>query len=198
MLYLWGWESHYKNYKSVVKSIKIFNNQEGLCISKRKITVSTCGIIPMIKKLANDAPVNLSISLHAPNDMLRTKIMPINTSYPLEHIVDAANYYYNNSNSKLITLVYLLLKGVNDKPEHIKELINIGKKIPCKFNVIPFHQYDGSIYTPVNNEEMYQFANNLIHAGFTTTIRTTRGDDVMAACGQLKSKSNKLQINLQN
>lgn len=186
-----------QNYKNVLKALQIMHNQDGLSLSKRKITVSTCGIIPNIERLALDMPVNLSISVHASNDTLRSKVMPINNTYPLLEIIKSANFYYNNSNAKRITLVYLLLKGVNDKPEHAKELIELGKMLPCKFNVIPFHKYEGSIYEPLNDEDMYTFANHLINAGFTTTIRTTRGDDVMAACGQLKSASKKEKANLQ-
>ena len=187
-----------QNYKPVVKALQIMHHQEGLCISKRRLTVSTCGIIPNIERLAHDMPVNLSLSIHASNDELRSKIMPINNTYPLAEIIKAGNYYYKNAQVKRITLVYLLLKGVNDKPEHAQELIALGRQLPCKFNVIPFHPYNGSIYDPLEAEAMRQFANKLINAGFTTTIRTSRGDDVMEACGQLKSNSQKVKVEKAN
>ncbi len=178
-----------QNYKEVVKSIKIINHQEGLAISKRKITVSTCGIIPKIRDLYKDIPVNLSISLHATTNDLRTSIMPINNQYPIESLIDVANEYYHNSNSKRITFVYLMIKGINDTDEHLMELAKIGLKVPSKFNLIPFHPWDGCNYQSSDKATIKRFSDYLHNIGFTSTIRETRGDDILAACGQLKSKT---------
>ncbi|MDR0485030.1 MAG: 23S rRNA (adenine(2503)-C(2))-methyltransferase RlmN [Alphaproteobacteria bacterium] len=178
-----------QNYKEVVKSIKTLNHQEGLAISRRKITVSTCGIIPKIEQLYKDIPVNLSISIHAPNNTLRTSIMPINKQYPLEDLIKVAQDYYNNSNAKRITFVYLMIKGVNDSDQHLKELAKIGKQVPSKFNLIPFHAWDGCDYESSTPERIQYFSDYLHNIGFTSTTRKTRGEDILAACGQLKSKT---------
>jgi 23S rRNA (adenine2503-C2)-methyltransferase len=178
-----------QNYKEVVKSIRILNSGEGLAISRRKITVSTCGIIPNITQLYKDIAVNLSISLHAPNNALRSKIMPINNQYPIEDIIKAAQDYYNNSNAKRITFVYLMINGVNDSEEHLTELAKIGRSVPSKFNLIPFHPWDGCDYESSPMERIQHFSDYLHNIGFTSTLRKTRGDDILAACGQLKSKT---------
>lgn len=178
-----------QNYKEVVKSIKVLNHQEGLAISRRKITVSTCGIIPKIEQLYKDIPVNLSISIHAPNNKLRATLMPINNQYPIEELIKVANDYYNNSNAKRITFVYLMIKGVNDSKEHLMELAKIGRQVPSKFNLIPFHPWDGCDYESSDKETIKWFSDYLHDIGFTSTVRETRGDDILAACGQLKSKT---------
>ncbi|MDR2008557.1 MAG: 23S rRNA (adenine(2503)-C(2))-methyltransferase RlmN [Alphaproteobacteria bacterium] len=178
-----------QNYKEVVRSIKILNSGEGLAISRRKITVSTSGIIPNIRQLYKDIPVNLSISIHAPNNTLRSKIMPINNQYPLEELIKVAQEYYNNSNAKRITFAYLMIKDVNDSDEHLRELAKIGKQVPSKFNLIPFHPWDGCDYESSATERIQYFSDYLHNIGFTSTLRKTRGDDILAACGQLKSKT---------
>lgn len=178
-----------QNYKEVVKSIKVMNHQEGLSISRRKITVSTCGIIPKIKELYKDIPVNLSISLHAPNNALRASIMPINNQYPIEELIKVAKEYYENSNAKRITFVYLMIKGVNDSKEYLEELAKIGRQVPSKFNLIPFHPWDGCDYESSDKETIKYFSDYLHNVGFTSTVRETRGNDILAACGQLKSKT---------
>jgi 23S rRNA (adenine2503-C2)-methyltransferase len=178
-----------QNYKEVVKSIKVMNHQEGLSISRRKITISTCGIIPKMEQLYKDIPVNLSISLHAPNNALRASIMPINNQYPIEELIRVAKDYYNNSNSKRITFVYLMIKGINDSKEHLIELSKIGRQVPSKFNLIPFHPWDGCDYESSSAETIKYFSDYLHNIGFTSTVRETRGDDILAACGQLKSKT---------
>lgn len=178
-----------QNYKHVIQSIHILNHQEGLAISKRKITISTCGIIPNIYKLAQDAPVNLSISLHGTNDTLRSEIMPINKNYPIKELIQCAKDYYNNSSAKLVTFVYIMIKDINDSKEDLVALINILRQVPSKINLIPFHPWKGCDYQTSTPQTMRYFADQLHHAGFTSTIRTTRGDDIYAACGQLKSES---------
>ncbi len=178
-----------QNYKEVVKSIKVLNHQEGLAISRRKITVSTCGIIPKMEQLYKDIPVNLSISLHAPTNSLRANIMPINNQYPIEELIRVAKDYYQNSNAKRITFVYLMIKGINDSKEHLLELAKIGNQVPSKFNLIPFHPWDGCNYESSNKETIQYFSDYLHNLGFTSTVRETRGDDILAACGQLKSKT---------
>lgn len=178
-----------QNYKEVKKSIAIFNNNEGLAISRRKITLSTCGIVPKIKELAEDIPVNLSISLHAPNDDLRNTLMPINSRYPITKVLEAAKSYYETSNTKRITLVYIMIKNINDTQDHAKELLALAKLLPCKINLIPFHAWQGSNFESTADQDIRNFGQILINAGFTVNVRTTRGDDILAACGQLKSKS---------
>ena len=182
------------NYHAVVNTIKILNHSDGLAISKRKITISTCGIIPNIKRLSVDAPVNLSLSLHATNDNLRDMIMPINKSYTIDALLNAVHDYYKNSSTKLITLVYLMINGVNDLDEHLVELLELVQKIPCKVNLIPFHSWKGSFYQSSSNNRIRYFADFLAKNNITTTIRLTRGIDVSAACGQLKSSSKKKSI----
>ncbi len=178
-----------QNYKEVLKALKILNHNEGLSISRRKITLSTCGIPSRISDLAEDLPVNLSLSLHGSNNQLRSQIMPINNQYNIEELIEVAKEYYEKSNCKKITFVYLMIKGVNDSIENAKELVKIGNQVPCKFNLIPFHPWEGCDYESSSEETMKDFALYLHKHGFLSTIRTTRGDDIMAACGQLKSKS---------
>ncbi|XWO14194.1 Dual-specificity RNA methyltransferase RlmN [Candidatus Hepatincola sp. Pdp] len=178
-----------QNYKEVKKSIAIFNNPEGLAISRRKITLSTCGIVPKIKELAQDIPVNLSISLHAPTDALRNSLMPINSRFSINEVLEAAKNYYETSNTKRITLVYIMIKNINDTLEHAKELLALAKRLPCKINLIPFHAWQGSSFASTADQDIRNFGQYLINAGFTVNVRTTRGDDILAACGQLKSNS---------
>jgi 23S rRNA (adenine2503-C2)-methyltransferase len=178
-----------QNYREVVKSIFILNHNEGLAISKRKITVSTCGIIPKIEQLAKDIAVNLSISLHSPNNTQRSQIMPINNNYNIEELLEVIKKYYETSNAKKVTLVYIMLKGVNDSDESAHSLAKLAKGLPVKFNLIPFHPYEGCEFESSSNERIAHFADILCSYGFSAPIRTTRGDDIMAACGQLKSST---------
>jgi 23S rRNA (adenine2503-C2)-methyltransferase len=180
-----------QNYKEVLKSLQILNDANGLSISKRKITLSTCGIVPMMEKLAQDMPVNLALSLHGATDEIRSKIMPINNKYPLKELITACNNYYQKSNTKKITLEYIMIKGLNDKLEDAKELLKIAKQIPCKINLIPFHPWAGSPFEAPSKKTIYDFGEFLNANYITTTARLTRGDDILAACGQLKSKSQK-------
>lgn len=184
-----------QNYKEVLKSLYLLNHNEGLAISKRKITISTCGIIPKIEQLAKDMAVNLSISLHSPTNEKRLEIMPINANYNIEELLKVLKVYYDSSNAKKVTLVYVMLKDFNDSDEDAHKLAHLAKGLPVKFNLIPFHPWDGCAFESSSNNRIKAFADILCSYGFTSPIRTTRGDDIMAACGQLKSESKKLLKN---
>ncbi|MFV0430650.1 MAG: 23S rRNA (adenine(2503)-C(2))-methyltransferase RlmN, partial [Alphaproteobacteria bacterium] len=180
-----------ENYEEVKKALLTIMDEEGISISKRRITLSTCGIVPKIKQCGEDLGVNLAISLHAPNDELRSQIMPINYKYSLKELMQACRDYPAANNARRITFEYIMLKDLNDTPEHAKELILLTKGIPAKFNLIPFNPWEGSFYEPSSRNAQRRFAQILNDAGLSAPIRVTRGQDIDAACGQLKSKSQK-------
>ncbi|AGF48385.1 ribosomal RNA large subunit methyltransferase N [Candidatus Kinetoplastibacterium oncopeltii TCC290E] len=173
------------NYKQVIKSIKLLLDVNAYGFSRRKITVSTSGIVPMIDKLARDCPVSLAVSLHAANDDLRNKLVPINKKYPLNELIESCKRYITRSPRDFITFEYCMLSGVNDTDKHIKELINLVSQIKCKINLIPFNSFESSDFRAPTIEKINSFANKLLNSGIMTTVRKTRGDDIHAACGQL-------------
>jgi 23S rRNA (adenine2503-C2)-methyltransferase len=179
------------NYENVAKSVKILNDQDGLNLSARKITISTSGLVPEILRAANELKTNLAISLHATNDALRTDIMAINKKYPLKDLLTACKTYNRLNPNEKITFEYVMLKGVNDQEENARELINLIKKfnLNVKINLIPFNPWNGCEYDRSALATIEKFQKILKDAKVISPIRKTRGDDVLAACGQLKSES---------
>ena len=158
---------------------------DDLGMSARKITISTVGVVPGIRKLKDRLPVALAVSLHAPDDELRTKIMPINATYPIETLMDACREYLEVAPRDFITFEYVMLAGVNDSPAQAKQLAKLLSRIPSKVNLIPFNPFEESGFKRTDMEAVRRFQSILIEAGFIATVRKTRGDDIDAACGQL-------------
>ena len=177
------------NYDNVAKALKICMDEDGLGISKRRITLSTSGVVPQIRQCGEELNVNLAISLHAPNDALRSEIMPINNKYPLSELLDACRNYPGLSDIRRITFEYVMLKGVNDSDATACELVKLLKDIPCKVNIIPFNSWPGSGYECSDPSRIDAFARILEDGGIGAPVRRTRGADILAACGQLKSES---------
>lgn len=177
------------NYDHVVKACKILMDEQGLAFSKRKITVSTSGVVPKIRPLAEDANVNLAISLHAVTDELRNEIVPINRKYPIAELLDACRYYASKSQTRRIMFEYVMLAGVNDSPAEAREMVRLLKGIPSKVNLIPFNPWPGAPYQCSSNNRIHAFGRILMEAGLAAPIRRSRGQDILAACGQLKSLS---------
>lgn len=177
------------NFDNVVKALKILMDQEGISLSKRRITLSTSGVVPEIRRLGEVADVELAISLHAPRDDIRTEIMPINNKYPLKELMAAVRDYPAAINARRVTFEYVMLKGINDSEADARELTRLVKGIPCKFNLIPFNPWPGSEYDCSERKTIQRFSEILNRAGYTATTRVTRGQDILAACGQLKSES---------
>ena len=180
------------NVASVLSSISIMQHQNAYGLSKRRITLSTSGIVPEIKKLASQTNVSLAISLHAANDQLRDEIVPINKKYPLSQLIDSCKeYLMNQSKRKTITIEYILIDGVNDSVEHARQLVRILKGLSCKVNLIPFNPFDGCNYLRSQEKVIKNFKEYLIAKGVITTLRITRGDAIDGACGQLVGKLTK-------
>jgi 23S rRNA (adenine2503-C2)-methyltransferase len=181
------------NYSEVSKAIKIMMLDDGISLSRRRITLSTSGIVPMIEKSGIDLGVNLAISLHAVNDELRDKLVPINKKYNLENLIDACKKYPALSNSRRITWEYVMLKDVNDTKEDARNLVKLIEGIPSKINLIPFNPWPGSLFETSTQKNIDIFANIIMDAGFASPIRKPRGQDIFAACGQLKSETQKIR-----
>ncbi|WP_435640527.1 23S rRNA (adenine(2503)-C(2))-methyltransferase RlmN [Micavibrio aeruginosavorus] len=177
------------NYANVAKAMQICMDEEGLGISKRRITLSTSGVVPQIVQCGEELNVNLAISLHAPNDAVRSEIMPINNKYPLADLLDACRNYPGLSDNRRITFEYVMLKDVNDSDDQARELAQLLRGIPCKVNLIPFNPWPNSPYECSSGNRIHAFARILNGEGFDAPIRKTRGQDILAACGQLKSES---------
>lgn len=173
------------NYKHVVHALEMIIDDNVYGLSRRKVTLSTSGLVPAIDKLRDDCPVSLAISLHAPNDELRDEIVPINKKYPLEALMQACRRYIDKAPRDFVTFEYVMLKDVNDSLEQAKLLVNLVKDVPCKFNLIPFNPFPNSGYVCSSRVKIESFKKVLIDAGLVVTIRKTRGDDIDAACGQL-------------
>jgi len=181
------------NTDNVAEAIDIMSDDTGMAIGRRRVTVSTSGIVPEIGKIGERSNAMLAISLHAANDELREQIMPINKKYPLKELMEACRNYPGLSNARRITFEYVMLKGVNDSPKHARELINLLQGIPAKVNLIPFNPWPGSNYECSDWETIERFGVIVNKAGFASPIRTPRGRDILAACGQLKSESEKMR-----
>lgn len=184
------------NYPNVSQAIKILMDPAGLAFSKRRITLSTSGVVPMIEKCGQELGVNLAISLHATTNDLRDKIMPINKKYPIEDLLQACRQYPGMHENRKITFEYVMLKDVNDTDEDAKRLIKLLKDIPAKVNIIPFNHWPGSEYVCSDKNRIKSFARILGKAGVDSPIRSTRGEDILAACGQLKSESEKIRASV--
>jgi 23S rRNA (adenine2503-C2)-methyltransferase len=180
------------NFDGVKDAIATISDDQGIAISKRRITVSTSGVVPMIENLGNDVGAMLAISLHATNDNLRDELVPLNKKYPIKELLDACRAYPGASNSRRITFEYVMLKGVNDSPAEAKELVRLLKGIPAKINLIPFNPWPGTKYECSDWETIEQFSDIVFNAGYASPVRTPRGRDILAACGQLKSETQKL------
>jgi 23S rRNA (adenine2503-C2)-methyltransferase len=180
------------NVAPVLSSISIMQHQNAYGLSKRRITLSTSGIVPEIKKLASRTDVSLAISLHAANDKLRDEIVPINKKYPLDQLIQSCkDYLVNQSKRKTITIEYILIDGVNDSLEHAKQLVEVLRGLSCKVNLIPFNPFDGCNYWRSQEKAIKDFKDYLIRKGMITTLRITRGDAIDGACGQLVGKLTK-------
>jgi 23S rRNA (adenine2503-C2)-methyltransferase len=181
------------NYENVAKALRIVMDHEGLSISKRKITLSTSGIVPMIGRCGAELGVNLAISLHAVTDALRDELVPINKKYPIAELLEACRTYPGSSNARRITFEYVMLKGVNDSPAEARELVRLLDGIPAKVNLIPFNPWPGAPYERSTPAAIKAFSDVVFDAGYSSPVRTPRGEDIMAACGQLKSDSVRLR-----
>ena len=188
------------NLANVTKTCELLLSDYGFALSKRRVTVSTSGVAPVLNKVAGKLDVALALSLHAPNDKLRDELVPINTKYPIAEVLDAVRNYLDKSNANCgrVTIEYVLLDHVNDSTEQAHELVNLLRTIPCKVNLIPFNEHENSEYKKPSNSRIDRFYKVLFDAGFTVIKRTTRGDEISAACGQLagqvKDKLAKLKI----
>ncbi|HUH87386.1 MAG TPA: 23S rRNA (adenine(2503)-C(2))-methyltransferase RlmN [Pusillimonas sp.] len=173
------------NYDQVLAALRLMLDDNAYGLSRRRVTVSTSGVVPMIDRLARDCPVALAVSLHAPNDALRDKLVPLNRKHPLNELLDACNRYLEHAPRDFITFEYIMLDGVNDTDQHAAELISIAKRVRCKFNLIPFNPFPQSGLKRSPAARVRLFAQRLMDGGVVTTVRKTRGDDIAAACGQL-------------
>src|SRR5579871_3427136 len=177
------------NYDNVAKAVKIIMDGEGLSVSKRKITLSTAGVVPMMARCGEELGVNLAISLHAVTDELRDVLVPLNKKYPIAELLDACRTYPGSSNARRITFEYVMLKGVNDSPAEARELVRLLRGIPAKVNLIPFNPWPGAPYQCSSDRAIAAFSDIVFAAGYSAPVRTPRGRDILAACGQLKSDS---------
>jgi 23S rRNA (adenine2503-C2)-methyltransferase len=176
------------NLENVVTALGIMLDDHAYGLSRRRVTVSTSGLVPAMDRLAERCPVALAVSLHAPNDALRDQLVPINKKYPLRELMAACRRYLVHAPRDFITFEYVMLAGVNDAPEHARQLIELVREVPCKFNLIPFNPFPDSGYEKPRAEAMRVFREILQDAGLVVTTRKTRGDDIDAACGQLAGK----------
>lgn len=176
------------NFDNVVTALRIMLDDHGYGLSRRRVTVSTSGMIPQMDRLKEEVPVALAISLHASNDQVRDRIIPLNKKYPLKDLMAACQRYLVKAPRDFITFEYIMLKDVNDKPKHARELIQLVKDVPCKFNLIPFNPFPHAGFERSDNNRIRVFREILQEAGFVVTVRKTRGDDIDAACGQLAGK----------
>ncbi|NKB51553.1 MAG: 23S rRNA (adenine(2503)-C(2))-methyltransferase RlmN [Rhizobiaceae bacterium] len=181
------------NFENVKKALLIASDNEGLSLSKRRITLSTSGVVPGIELTGSEIGCMLAISLHATNDELRDEIVPINKKYPIKTLLDACRNYPGVSNAKRITFEYVMLKGVNDSLHDAKQLVQLLKGIPAKINLIPFNPWPGSDYECSDWDQIEKFADFVNANGYASPIRKPRGRDILAACGQLKSESERLR-----
>jgi 23S rRNA (adenine2503-C2)-methyltransferase len=176
------------NFENVVTALGIMLDDHAYGLSRRRVTVSTSGLVPAMDRLAERCPVALAVSLHAPNDALRDQIVPVNRKYPLAELMAACRRYLVHAPRDFITFEYVMLAGVNDQPEHARQLIELTRDVPCKFNLIPFNPFPDSGYEKPRAEPIRRFREILQDAGYVVTTRKTRGDDIDAACGQLAGK----------
>jgi 23S rRNA (adenine2503-C2)-methyltransferase len=181
------------NLDNVAAAIEVVSDNEGLSLSRRRITVSTSGVVPQMDRLGREANAMLAISLHATRDDLRDRLVPLNRKYPIAALLDACRAYPGASNARRITFEYVMLKGVNDSDADARELVRLLKGIPAKINLIPFNPWPGTVYECSDWERIERFSEIVFRAGYASPVRTPRGRDILAACGQLKSETEKLR-----
>jgi len=174
-----------QNYTALVPALRVMLDDHAYGLSRRRVTVSTSGVVPMIERLRDDCPVALAVSLHAPDDGLRDDLVPLNRKYPIAELLQACQRYLDKAPRDFITFEYCMLDGVNDTPQHAHDLVRLSERVPCKFNLIPFNPFPESGLKRSPRERVTAFARVLQEAGVVTTIRKTRGEDIDAACGQL-------------
>ncbi|MDJ0388334.1 23S rRNA (adenine(2503)-C(2))-methyltransferase RlmN [Roseomonas sp. E05] len=177
------------NYENVAKAMRIIMDNEGIALSRRRITLSTSGVVPMMDRCGEELGVGLAVSLHAVRNDIRDEIVPLNRKYPIEELMAACRRYPGASNARRITFEYVMLKGVNDSEADARELVRLLKGLPAKVNLIPFNPWPGSPYETSSNNAIHRFANIVMEAGYASPIRKPRGRDILAACGQLKTES---------
>ena len=180
------------NFDAVRDALLIVSDNEGIGISRRRITLSTSGVVPNIARAGDEIGVMLAISLHAVRDELRNELVPLNRKYPIEELLDACRNYPGVSNSRRITFEYVMLKGVNDSMDDARLLVKMLKGIPAKINLIPFNPWPGTKYECSDWDQIEKFSEYIFNAGYSSPVRTPRGRDILAACGQLKSETEKL------
>ena len=173
------------NYNQLIPALKLMLDDNAYGLSRRRVTVSTSGVVPMMDRLSRDCPVALAVSLHAPTDALRDELVPLNKKYPLRELMAACQRYLPHAPRDFVTFEYVMLAGVNDSVKHAKELVALVQDVPCKFNLIPFNPFPASGLHASSRNQIMAFSQVLIDAGIVTTVRKTRGDDIDAACGQL-------------
>ena len=181
------------NLENVAPAIEAMADGDGLSLSKRRITVSTSGVVPQIERLGADTGAMLAISLHAVRDDLRNELVPLNKKYPIRDLLKACREYPGASNARRITFEYVMLKGINDSPAEARDLVRLLKGLPAKINLIPFNPWPGAPYECSDWETIEQFSDIVFNAGYASPVRTPRGRDILAACGQLKSETEKLR-----
>lgn len=182
---LMGMGEPLQNYEAVLGALRLMRDDNAYGLSRRRVTVSTAGMVPMIDRLAQDCPVALAVSLHAPNDALRDELVPLNRKYPLRELLAACRRYLRYAPRDFITFEYVMLAGVNDSDAHARELVALVADVACKFNLIPFNPFPGTGLRRSDAQRVRGFAQILAEAGIVTTTRKTRGADIDAACGQL-------------
>jgi 23S rRNA (adenine2503-C2)-methyltransferase len=176
------------NFDNVVTAMSIMRDDLGFGLANKRVTLSTAGLVPMIDRLSDESDVSLAVSLHAPSDELRTRLVPLNRKYPIEVLLAACQRYAERRPRTSITFEYTLMDGVNDQPEHARQLIKLMRRLPSKVNLIPFNPFPGTEYQRPSESAIRAFQKILLDAGVLTTVRRTRGDDIDAACGQLKGQ----------
>ncbi|MCX8085989.1 MAG: 23S rRNA (adenine(2503)-C(2))-methyltransferase RlmN [Rhodocyclaceae bacterium] len=176
------------NYENVLAALRLMLDDNAYGLSRRRVTVSTAGMVPAIDRLREDCPVALAVSLHAPTDALRDELVPLNKKYPLKTLMAACRRYLDNAPRDFVTFEYVLLSGVNDREADAHALLALVRDIPCKFNLIPFNPFPGSPYRRPSAERIRRFQEVLMNADIVTTVRKTRGDQIDAACGQLAGR----------
>jgi 23S rRNA (adenine2503-C2)-methyltransferase len=192
-LVLMGMGEPLYNYENVATALKIVMDPEGLSISRRKITLSTSGVVPIIRRCGAELAVNLAVSLHAVRDDIRDRLVPLNRKYPIAELLEACRTYPGASNARRITFEYVMLKGINDSPGDARELVRLLAGVPAKVNLIPFNPWPGAHYECSSDEAIKAFSDIVFAAGYSAPVRTPRGRDILAACGQLKSASVKVR-----
>ena len=181
------------NLDAVVDAVGVMSDQDGMGLSRRRITVSTSGVVPQMQRLGEEAHAMLAVSLHAVRDEVRDGLVPLNRKYPIAELLDACRRYPGLNNARRITFEYVMLKGVNDSDADARELVRLLKGIPAKINLIPFNPWPGSVYECSDWERIERFSEIVFNAGYASPVRTPRGRDILAACGQLKSETEKLR-----